>query len=268
MVTPRGEKMYEIVVVGDDEVGSFEKVIKVMSDRYVNLRDVSAYDSPGTGSFVMHVFADFSKAEGDPEDLKKAMAKLPFVKTVAMGGLSGFPYSRYLFPVFITGTPRVVILPAAILMDCEAKSLETFGELGKASMYEIGRTAGIRLSDDLRAFLPWSNPRDLLEGAADQLRALGWGIFKFDMSEMKSGHVVVSIYKPAFLGIPGKVDSWILKGIGSGITESVLTFPNELDGKARYSSEKEEFQFALKPRAANASPGGRKAVRASKSSRK
>jgi predicted amino acid-binding ACT domain protein len=246
VVTPRGEAIYEIVVVGEDKVGCLQTVLKILADRFVDLRDVSAYDSPGTASFVLNVFADLSRAEGTPENLRRELAKLPFVKTVAMGNVIGSPYSKFLFPVFITGEPRVLLFPAATLVATENRIIEMLGQEGRATMFEAGKSAGAHLSQELTRFLPWSKGSELMSAASDQLRAFGWGIFKFGLGEMSRGKVSVNVQQPPFVDTPGAKDSLLLVGIASGVLEEILGFGSELDGKGVYSAEKEEFAFRLK----------------------
>lgn len=245
VLSPRGEAVHEVVVVGEDRVGSLEGVLQIFKEHFVNLLFTTAYDSTASGDFMLNTFADLSRAEGSLNDIKKQIGQLPYVKSVQMEKVDGGRFSRFLFPV-VAGQNRVMIFGAGSMAAIEKRMTEAEGEKGRETLLALGHSAGLEVATELRKFLPWAKSTALMVGAVDQLRAFGWGIFSFDTNS-KQGSIKVTVRKPSFSEVPDATGSMVIIGLASGVLEGASGLSNEVSGRPTYSHDTLEYSFELKP---------------------
>ncbi len=256
IVAPRGEKVYQFVMVSDDVQGCYVKILDILSKHYVNLSSTFSYSDIPSGTFVTGAFGDFKGADRTPEQVKAEISRLPFVKSIEVEAVGESLFDKSLFPILIAGDIRAAVLPVDALLERERYMLEKEGN-GKNAILETQVPVGANLSGTLRRFLPWTDSNRLLTATADSLRSLGWGIFEFDTAHLKDGKVKVSVRYPIFSEVPGMTNSYSIVGISAGVLEGVFGTPFEMRGESTYSAETKEFKFelaSLPPAAAKRKP--------------
>jgi hypothetical protein len=244
IVAPRGEQIYQFVMVSDDVQGCYVKILDVLSKHYVNLSSTFSYSDIPSGTFVTGAFGDFKEADRTAEQVKSEVSKLPFVRSIEVEKVGDNLFDKSLFPILIAGDIRAAVLPVDALLERERYMLQK--EAGSAeSILETQRPVGANLAGTLRKFLPWTDSNRLLSATADALRSLGWGIFEFDLARRKEGRVKVNVRYPIFSEVIGMTESFSVIGIASGVLEGIYGTRFELKGSPSYSKETKEYKFEL-----------------------
>lgn len=246
VVTPRSQSVYEFLVVGEDKPGTLAKTLSIFSEHYANFRDMSCYADMTSGDFVLNLFVDVARADKNAEEFRRLVSTLPFVTSVTMQKTASTLFDAFLFPATFAGDMRAAMLPADAIVGRELEVLQKFGDRGKEFAIELGRPLGIQLAETLRRFFPWSDADAMIGSAVDGLRALGWGLYSFDLSGLDDGLIGVSIVDPIFSGVFGVGESWFTVGLTSGLIEGLFGSKCAVEGKPEYTQEGRDFRFGLR----------------------
>jgi hypothetical protein len=131
-------------------------------------------------------------------------------------------------------------------MGYEKGVLEKGHAQGEEHLIATGRPVGKGVSSTLRSYMPWADGPALVSAATEAMRALGWGLCTFDLSEVKEGRVSVTVRNPLSAGLGVQSVSWLLIGVVSGILDDVIPFPNRLHGSPTVSKESDlSFELEL-----------------------
>jgi hypothetical protein len=244
IVMPRGEQVYEILIVADDKQGNFLKVLDVMSRHYVNFYHTSTRTDMATGTFLTHAFGDFRKADVTAAQLKSELTRLPIVKKVVVEKKDAMPFGKFLFPLMLASDLRVSLVPVDAFVEREENLLRE-GSGGKQTLIDMLRPLGLSMSTSLRRFLPWVDRNTFISATEEAIRALGWGIFKFEISGARHQKVKVTIRQPIFSELEGVKQSYTTVGLTAGLLEGITGVRYELEGKPTYSSATKEMKFEL-----------------------
>lgn len=246
VVTPRSESVYEFLIVGDDKPGSLVKTLAVFSDHYAVFRDMSCYSEMTTGEFVLNIFVEVGRADKTAAELRNMIAKLPFVHSIELEKTASTLFDTFLFPATFIGDMRAAMLPAEAIVKREREVLKRMGDRGKLTAIDLAKPLGEQLADTLRQFYPWSDSDSLVGTAVNGLRALGWGLYSFNMSAARDGLIEISIVEPIFAGMPGAAGSWFTVGLTSGLIEGLFGSSCRVEGEPRFDQEQNAFRFALR----------------------
>lgn len=242
VVMPRGEMVYEVVIVADEKQGMFVKLLEVMSRHYVNLYGTFTRTDLVSDTFIAHVIGDFKKADASAHDIQEELSKLPLVRSVKMEKKDSMPFGRFLFPVMIASEIRASVLPVDALVEWESRLLD---EGAKKNVIELSRPLGLSLYTSFRRYLPWADKTIFVSAAEDALRALGWGIFKLDFAGKRNEKVRVTVRQPIFSEQEGVKQSYTVVGMTAGLLEGITGMRLELQGEPTYSAVTKEMKFEL-----------------------
>jgi len=227
LVTPQGESVFEFVVTGQDRIGILGEVCAIFAKHYVTLTSLDV-DLVASGEFVMVSYADFRNSHASAKTVQREIRALRSVKKVVCGRASDILFEKFMFPITAGGSERAVILPVSYLFGYERAVLQRRGREGEQQLVAMGRLVGQGVSNTLRSYMPWEDPKVLVGAAADAMRAMGWGLCGFDLSRVKDGRISVVVENPMFVGLADTSASWLLVGVVSGLLEDVVPFPNRL----------------------------------------
>ena len=243
LVVPQGEAVFEFVITGHDRVGMLKEVMTVFSKYYVTLTSLDV-DLVASGDFVMVSYADFRNATATAKRIQNEISKIRSVKKVVQGRASDILFERFMYPITAGGSERAIILPVSAIINYEKAMLQRGGTEGELILIEAGKPVGRGVSNTLRAYMPWVSSAALVSAGVDAMRAMGWGLCDFDLSQVRKGRIIVRVKNPMFSGLGDTSVSWLLVGVVSGLLEDVVPFPNRVEVESVKSGNK-QLSFTL-----------------------
>jgi hypothetical protein len=178
---PKGDHIFEFLIYGIDEPGTFVKMLEIFTRHKIDIRSVTA--SPDQTDedhfFVSNVFCDMSKSDCITDSIISELRKLPFVRKVLCADMKMRLFDRFLFPTLIMNNNRVILMRVEALLRMEKSLFEKMGSVGAAMMFDQGKIYGEDALKQYRLALPGASTEVLVENITDGLRATGWGLFRF-----------------------------------------------------------------------------------------
>jgi hypothetical protein len=233
---PPGDHIFEFIIEATDRIGVFKMILDVFAKQRVDVRTISASPEDGEKKlFVTSLFADFSKARTSMDGLLEEIRELAIVRRAYAVDMKGRLFDRFLFPLRIMNSSRVLLLRVEPLLNVEKRLVQQMGSAGAAIMYEEGGFYAAEAFKEYRASLPDAETETLLENIKDGLRVTGWGIFTFKRT---SEGFEVSVRDPPmlldgdykenhfFYGATAKILE-ILYGDALNLTESTMDSRNK-----------------------------------------
>ncbi|MDE1852470.1 MAG: hypothetical protein KGI38_01850 [Thaumarchaeota archaeon] len=225
-LTPQSEfadgKLFELLVVGNDEFGALARLTALLAKHNLNIIPSGGYQLLKPRTFVWTTFLDFSNTKTTQERFVAELKQLPFVTDAEVQRTDETPFDLFLFPVIHMGMFRSAIFSTKPLLGVERRLIEQFGPPGGVILFEEGRQYLTEALRQLGEIIPSGRTKIQLDGVGAWLRATGWGIFEFDDSRVQdSGEVAVTINEPSFVEVPGLTKSNFLNGVAAGVVEFV-----------------------------------------------
>lgn len=236
-LTPQGDfsrgKLFELLVIGADQMGAFSKLSTLLSQHTVNILPSGGYYLLRPGTFIWTTFADFSKSKSPPEYVIRDLRRLSFVTEVKAKKLDGTNFDQFLFPVIYMGKFRSAIFSVEPLLGVERRLKEQFGPPGGVIMFEEGRQYVTETVRQLGEALPGVQSEILLRNVVGWLRTTGWGLFDFDDSKLAgSREIKVTVREPPIVVVPGLLKSDFVNGVTAGVVEAVYKRRMSLDSNS------------------------------------
>ncbi len=225
-LTPQGVipdgGLFEVLVVGADELGALWKLTTTLAKHSVNIDPSGGYHLLKPGTFIWTTFADFSKAKSSPDEVMGDLKQLSFVKQADVVKLGETAFDQFLFPVVQMGKFRGAIFGVEPLLGVERRLIEQFGPPGGVILFEEGRQYLVESVGQLEEFIAEERPEALLANVIAWLRTTGWGIFEFDATRLQeTGEITVRIDEPPMAVTPGLSRSNFLNGVAAGVIDTV-----------------------------------------------
>lgn len=142
---PRGEGIYEIVVVGKDRIGVLRDLAQIISAHEISLVETGMYQVFDQGEFVFAAYGDFRTAKHTPQELKSELKKQSFVVQAEVDLPASKTFDRHLFPVVISRGERVIVLRMGSFLKVEKRLENALGSGGATIMYEVGKGYGLEV---------------------------------------------------------------------------------------------------------------------------
>lgn len=226
-LNPQGQfsdgKLYELAVVGSDEMGALSKLLAILVRHKVNILPSGGYYLLKPGTFVWTTFLDFSKTGSTSDQVTEDLKRLSFVSEVRAKKLYGADFDQFPFPVIHMGNFRSTIFSVVPLLGVERRLIEQFGPSGGVILFEEGRQYLIEAVLQLGKTFSDARPEVFLEKTVGWLRTTGWGLFDFDSSRLAvSGEIRVLIREPPIVEVPGLLLSNFVNGVAAGAIEAVF----------------------------------------------
>lgn len=169
-----------------------------------NAKILSAFlDAPSLSKTAKwSFFADFTKADVEPETLATELRSLPSVLQVrCQSSIDGFITDTMHFPVML-GTERAIIVRSAILASVIGRIKSIFGSESSSArviLYQIGEAGGQRVFDSLKALVGFEFIRKNVGRTLNLFTALGYGILNVKAVDLDA--------KTAYIHIQGGFES-------------------------------------------------------------
>jgi predicted amino acid-binding ACT domain protein len=185
---PPGDDIYEVLVAGEDSVGVLNKVTAVLSQNNVNFVSAHGQVDESGKTFVNAFFCEMAKAKVTPEELRKRLAALPFVKEVRVASLKGAMYESFMFPLSAVFAGRALMLGANAFSAIEERLVEIFGTAGEVMAYEQGMAYSVSTLSEMEGYREKVGAEWDLDNIVALLRAQGWAIA--EIAEVPEGYEV------------------------------------------------------------------------------
>jgi len=186
-------------------------------------------------------------------ELADELKRIQVVRTVDFENVSGTLFDRYLFPVMIMDDMRAVVVSAGTLLGIENHYSKFLGQRGKQLLFDGGKQAGLSSLRNMRKLTQKTSARDLLANIEEQLRTMGWGIFKFDTSAIEKGSIEVTVRQPVFSEVDDAQESWYTFGLAAGLMEGLFG-TSMVVATSAYKPDAKELTFKLQEQVANSKP--------------
>lgn len=159
--------------------GSMQEQAELVGNHGVNVlsgfHDAPLLAEKGTWSF----FADFTKADIEPESLAGELRSLPTVLKVRCESTKdGFITDTMHFPVLV-GNERAIIVRAQILVSMVKRITSIFGPESKSTqviLHQLGEAGSQRVFESVKTMIGFEFIRNNAARALNLFTAVGWGI--------------------------------------------------------------------------------------------
>ncbi|MDG7010817.1 MAG: hypothetical protein JRN57_01730 [Nitrososphaerota archaeon] len=173
---PPGDNVYEVLVVGEDAVGVLNKVTEVFSQSGVNFISSHGQVDEAAKLFANAFFCDLSKAKMGPDELRRKLASLPFVRDVKVAPMHGAMHEEFMFPMSTVFDGRVLMVGASAFGQVEGRLVEIFGSAGEVMAYEQGRAYSVATLADMEDYRKKVGATWDLGNIMSWIRAQGWAV--------------------------------------------------------------------------------------------
>ena len=171
---PPGDDIYELLVTGVDSIGVLNKITAILAKGNVNFVSSHGQMDEAGKLFTNAFFCEMAKAKVTPDELKKELEALPFVKDVRLESMKGRMHEANMFPLSTFFAGRVLVLGAAAFSQIEARLVEIFGSAGEVMAYEQGRAYSLATLADMEGYRKKVGATWDVGNIADWVRAQGW----------------------------------------------------------------------------------------------
>lgn len=216
---PPGDNVFEFLVVWNHELGSLAKIFEAFARHKAKVLLQYSQIQEGTNTVVGTYYCDVTQADEPVQSLQKAIKGLSFVRSVDIAIAGKSLFDKFLFPVTVWGSERVIIMRMDPLLNIEMRLKQELGSAGSAIMFREGESYATEVLAQYRKVLASASTETLFENVKDGLRATGWGLFEF--KESKDGYEVTVRDAPNLANT--SEPSRFLCGIIAGTLESVLS---------------------------------------------
>jgi predicted amino acid-binding ACT domain protein len=216
---PRGEHVFELLVVAKDEIGVTSKVTGEIARHKIDILSIDGANDPELNGFVFTIFCDFANADCTAEQVADEIRKFAFVTRIDYLSAKGRLFDRYRFPIKIMNKHRAILMRADPLLRVEKHIREVLGVGGDTIMFEEGKIyAHETWGRQFRVALSNAGPEETIRNVIDGLRATGWALFDF---QKERGHFQVTIRNSPKLENDNGFHSMFLYGLATGVVESL-----------------------------------------------
>ena len=217
IASTRGEGVHEFLVVWNHEYASLVKILETFSKHEAKVILAHSQLEEATGMVVGTFYCGLAKPDRDSDAIRDEIKGLSFVQTVESASTEQSLFDKFLFPVTIWGSHRVLVMRLSPMLNIENRLVKELGSVGSAIMFREGEGYAAETLKQYREVLGSITTESLLENVKDGLRATGWGLFEF--KKTKDGYEV-TVQEAAAVQGPTE-PSRFLCGIIAGILESV-----------------------------------------------
>lgn len=185
---PPGDDIYEVLVLGEDSVGTLNRITTVLAEGNVNF--VSAHgqvDETGR-TFVNAFFCELSKAKVGARELERKLSALPFVKEVRMAPMKGLMHEGFMFPMSTIFAGRALVVGASAFSQIEGRLVEIFGSAGEVMAYEQGRAYATSTLGDMEEYRKRVGAAWDIQNIERWIAAQGWAVAR--VAENRDGFEV------------------------------------------------------------------------------
>lgn len=173
---PPGDDVYEVLVTGVDSVGVLNKLTGVLSESQVNFISTHGQVDEAGKTFINVFFCEMGRAKASPDELRKRLTALPFVREVRIASIKGVLHERFMFPNSMLSAGRALIVGSSAFKEMEDRLVEMFGSAGQVMTFEQGRAYASSTLRDLEKYRERVKAEWDIENIQGLIREQGWGV--------------------------------------------------------------------------------------------
>ncbi len=208
---------FAFLVTGKDEKGAQTTVLNAFFAHGAKIIFQTGYLDENYSEFTLCLSCDFKEADVSPDNLVIELRKFKFVVTAVCSTMKGRFFDRYLFPLTMMDSHRVVALDSDFVAELGNRLRRD--EEGKSALYELSRSYALDVVKRIRAISgKKASSASIQENSVAYMRACGVGTFRLQ-SETAAEHV--TIRDPPALSTDEASGNPILQGIAAGLVEGL-----------------------------------------------
>lgn len=164
------------LITGKEGKGAEVQILTVFLKHKARILSHSSYVDERTGEFTMSLVCDLQKADSTPDDFLIYLTDVKSVKNVLTAKMKDRLFERFLFPLTLLDSDRVIALNADFIFQLQ-NHLEP--QLSKSVLTRLGKSYALDVIKRIRDRLQGAEESTIAENVVDYLRSAGWGTFSW-----------------------------------------------------------------------------------------
>src|SRR5579875_584200 len=208
---------FSFLISGKEEKGAQTRVLNTFFVHGAKILFQSGYLDEKYNEFTLCVYCDLKTADISSDDLIIELRRFKFVVNAVSSSMKGRFFDRYLFPLTMMDSVRVV----AVNSDFNSQLGERLrgNPQGKSALFELARSYALDLVKRIRLTMgKKTSLSNIQENSAAYLRTIGLGTFR---SQSDNGAECVIIQDPPTSKSGEASGNTFIQGIASGLVEAL-----------------------------------------------